>query len=98
MSGATLPTTDACNDSRQNTSTMDDSQGALSPIAARFHLRATQARWDLYHVVGKWVKVPAEKLGGSLTLGREGLPGLSHHKKPARREFAEAQRIIHHLR
>ena len=30
------------------------------------------------------MKAPAEELGASLTLGREGLPGLPHHKKPAR--------------
>jgi hypothetical protein len=51
----------------------------------------------LYHVAGRWVKVPAEELGWSLTLGREGLSGLPHHKKPARNAFAEAGRIIHHL-
>ena len=32
-----------------------------------------------------------------LTLGREGLSGLPHHKKPARNAFAGADRIIHHI-
>jgi hypothetical protein len=33
------------------------------------------------------------ELGGSLTLGREGLPGLPHHQKPTRSGFGEDQLI-----
>jgi hypothetical protein len=33
------------------------------------------------------------ELGGSLTLGREGLPGLPHHQKPTRSGFGEGQLI-----
>jgi hypothetical protein len=43
----------------------------------------------LSHVAGRWVKVPAEELGWSFTLGREGLSGLPHHQKPAPNGFAE---------
>jgi hypothetical protein len=35
------------------------------------------------------MNVPAEALGWSLTLGREGLFGLSRHQKPARSGFGE---------
>jgi hypothetical protein len=45
------------------------------------------------HVTGRWVKVPVEALGWSLTLGREGLSGLPHHQKPARSGFAEGWSI-----
>jgi hypothetical protein len=45
--------------------------------------------WMQCHVTGRWVKVLAEELVWSLTLGREGLSGLSHHQKPARSGFAE---------
>jgi hypothetical protein len=72
---------------------MDGMRGALLPLAAAFRLRGPEARWELYHIVGNWVKVPAEELGGSLTLGREGLPGLLHHKKPARSGFGEGRLI-----
>jgi hypothetical protein len=62
---------------------MDGARGALVPLAACFRLRGIEARWELYDIVGKWMKVPAEELGGSLTLGREGLPGQPHHTKKA---------------
>jgi hypothetical protein len=39
------------------------------------------------------VKIPADKLGWSLTLGREGLSGLPHHQKPARNGYAEGWSI-----
>ena len=45
--------------------------------------------WVLYYVAGRWMKVPAAKLVWSFTLGREGLSGLPHHKKPAQSGFAE---------
>ena len=41
------------------------------------------------HVVRKMVKLPAEELEWSLTLGREGPSGLPHHQKPARSGFTE---------
>ncbi len=39
------------------------------------------------------MKVPAEELGWNLTLGREGLSGLPHHKKPAPNGFGEGWSI-----
>jgi hypothetical protein len=51
------------------------------PLAKSFRLRGLEASWELYYVMGKWVKVPAEELASSPTLGREDLPGLPHHKK-----------------
>ena|SRR6266699_5634115 len=50
----------------------------------RFPLERHRSQMGAVSCGGKWVKVPAEELGGSLTLGREGLSGLPHHKKPAR--------------
>jgi hypothetical protein len=42
-----------------------------------------------YHVAGRVMNVPAEALGWRLTLGREGLSGLSNDKHPARSGFGE---------
>ena len=71
LSGATLPATDASDGSRQNQPTMDGARGALLPLAAGFRLRATQARCGCSIMSrGEWVKVPAEALGWSLTLGK----------------------------
>jgi len=39
------------------------------------------------------VKLPAEELEWSLTLGKEGLSGLPHHQKPARSGFTEGWSI-----
>src|SRR5215471_8576843 len=72
---------------------MDGARGALVPLAAAFHLRGIEARWSPVSCRGRWVKIPAEELGRSLTLGREGLSGLPHHKKPVRNGFAEGWSI-----
>ncbi len=40
------------------------------------------------HVATKSVKAPAEALGWSLTLGREGLSGLSNDEHPAPNAFS----------
>jgi len=40
--GATLPTTDSCDGSGQNYSTMDDARGAFVPLAAGLRLRGTK--------------------------------------------------------
>lgn len=50
---------------------------------------AIEARWGAVSCRGEMGKVPAEELGWSLTLGREGLSGPPHHKKPARKGFGE---------
>jgi hypothetical protein len=42
------------------------------------------------HVAGRLLQVPAAGLGWSLTLGREGLSGLSNDKHSARSGFEEA--------
>jgi hypothetical protein len=96
-SGATLPTTYSCDGFGKNQPTVDGARGALLPITTAFHLRDLEARWELYHVVGRWVKVLAEALGGSLTLGRAGLAGLPHHHKPARSGSGKGCRFIHHV-
>ena len=49
--------------------------------------------WMQGHVVERWGKVPAEELGGSLTLRRAGLSGLPHHQKPARSGVGEGWSI-----
>src|SRR6266566_9735814 len=46
--------------------------------------------WMQGHVMERWVKVPAEELGESLTLGREGRPELPHHQKHARSGFGDS--------
>jgi len=77
---------------------MDRARGALVSLAAGFHLRGLAARWELYHVAGRWVKVTAEELGGSLALGREGLSGLPHQQKNRPEVGLEmAGAIIHHI-
>ena len=56
----------------------------------RFPLERHQSRMGLqWHVVGRLVVLPAEELGRSLAPGRDGLPGLPHHKNPARSGFGE---------
>ena len=45
IGGATLPTTDAGDGSRQNQPTMDGARGARLPIAKGFRLRGIAARW-----------------------------------------------------
>jgi hypothetical protein len=67
---------------------MDDARSAHLPLAKGFRLRGIEADGVLYHVAGRWVKVPAEERGWSLTLGRKGLSGLPHHQKPAPNAFA----------
>jgi hypothetical protein len=64
----------------------DDGRLARCSLAPchRFPLERPSSRWELYHVVGRWMKVLAEEFGGSLTLGRAGLAGLPPHQKPAR--------------
>ena len=39
------------------------------------------------------VKLPAEELEWSLTMGKEGLSGLPHHQTPARSGFTEGWSI-----
>jgi hypothetical protein len=60
---------------------MDGTRGTLLPPAASFCLRCSQARWGAVHVVGKWMKVPAEELGWNLTQGSYGLSGPSNEEK-----------------
>jgi hypothetical protein len=69
---------------------MDDARGARLPLAKGFRLRVSQARWNLFHVMGRWVKVPTEELGWSLIREREGLSGLPHHTKLTRSVFGES--------
>jgi hypothetical protein len=49
------------------------------------------------HVTGRVVKGLGEEVGWSLTPGKEGLSGLPHDKKTARKGFAKTERIIHHV-
>ena len=46
LPGATVPTVDSCDGSRQNHPTLDGARGALLPIAKGFRLRGIEARWD----------------------------------------------------
>jgi hypothetical protein len=71
--------------------------GAFLPIAAAFRLRATQAReggsvmsWE------GWCKCQQEQLDGPLLQDEVVCPDCPMAKKPARRVFAEVDRIIHH--
>ena len=96
-SGATLLAAYACDGSRQNHPTMDGRRGALVPLAAAFRLRGIEARWgagSCRGVMGEGIRRRAHM---ELALGREGLSGLLHHRKPARSGFAEAAGIIHHV-
>jgi len=43
------------------------------------------------------MKVPAEALGGRLTLGGEGLSGLLHHRQLIQMGLQRAGRFIHHV-
>ena len=65
MSGAMLPTTYSCDGCGKNQPTLDGARGALLPFTAAFRLRDLEARWELDHVVGRWVKVLAECLEGA---------------------------------
>ena len=64
-------------------------RGALIPIATGFRLKAHKPDGRRYHVAGRVMNVPAEALGWHLTLGREGLSGLSNDEHPARSGFGE---------
>jgi hypothetical protein len=68
------------------------------PLAAAFRLRGIEARWGAVSCRGVMGEGIAEELKWSLALGREGLFGLLHHRKPARSGFGEAAGIIHHVR
>jgi len=87
--GATLPTAYASDGSRENHPTVDGLRAALVSLAKGVPLRGIEARWGAVSCRGKMSRVFAETLGGSLARGREGLSGLPHHKKSARRRFAE---------
>ena len=76
---------------------MDGARGALLPLAADFRLRGTKPDGELCHVAERWVKVPAEELGWSLTPGREGLSGLPMTQNRPEVGLKRAGRFIHHL-
>jgi GNAT superfamily N-acetyltransferase len=50
--------------------------------------------WVQSHVAGRWVIVPAEELGWSLTAGRGDLSGLPHNKNQSEMGLERARRII----
>jgi hypothetical protein len=73
-------------------------RGALLPIAAGFRLRASEARCGV--IVMSWEgrrKYKQKKSDGASCQDEVACPGCPMTKKPARRMFAEADRIIHHI-
>jgi hypothetical protein len=95
--GSTLPAANTGDGSRQNHPTMDDARGAFVSLAKGLRLRGAQARGGLYHVVGRWMKIPSEEFGGSLTLGRADPSGLPHHQNRPAMSLPRADRFIHHV-
>jgi hypothetical protein len=68
--GAAIPATYPSHGSGKNHPTMDGGRGALSPLAASFRLRATEARGECRVMSrGRRVKVLAEEVGWNLARG-----------------------------
>jgi len=54
---------------------MNGTRGARVPLVKGFRLSGLEARRELDPVPGRWVKVPAEELGGSQIRARQGRSG-----------------------
>lgn len=71
----TLPAANPRHGSRQNAPTMDGTRAPRVPLVKGFRLSGLEARRELDPVPGRWVKVPAEELGGSQIRARQGRSG-----------------------
>ena len=76
---------------------MDGARGARLPLAAAFRLRGLEARWELYHVMGRWVKYPQKSSEGASRWGEQALLDCPITKNRPEAALERAGRFIHHV-